>query len=269
MRRFLIAGAVVAAAILLAVAAWRWTTRPGEPTHVASDAWSKTVGAKMLEIHQKQLAAPPRTGILAEPNRYSLFGEEVLIRDFFQDRRDGFFLDVGCAWPIKSNNTYYLEKHLGWRGIGIDALADYGDAWKHERPGSRFFAYLVSDRSSDEETFYKSEDSGLSSTNREWATGKGFGIEMNVEEIEVPSTTLDALLEREQVQDVDLLAMDIEGYELPALRGFDLERYRPELIVTEGDSKEVQDYLAAHGYELIEKYLAYDSVNRYFRRTRG
>ena len=56
-----------------------------------------------------------------EKKRYSQHNEELIIRDFFQDRREGFFLDVGCAWPIRNSTTYYLEKHLGWSGIGIDA----------------------------------------------------------------------------------------------------------------------------------------------------
>ena len=116
-----------------------------------------------FEYFSKQ---PGRTGILAEKNHYSLFSEELMIRDFFQDRKNGFFIDVGCAWPIKASNTYYLEKNLGWTGIGIDALDDFADGWKKERPASRFFAYLVSDQSDRDGTFYKSEGLGFSSTNR-------------------------------------------------------------------------------------------------------
>jgi hypothetical protein len=121
---------------------------------------------------EKARHAKGRVGILAEKSRYSLFDEELIVRDFFQDRRGGFFLDVGCAWAVQGSNTYYLEKHLGWKGIGIDALAEYGPEWKKERPASRFFSYLVTDRSGVEETFFKSPESGLSSTQRGMASGK-------------------------------------------------------------------------------------------------
>ena len=40
---------------------------------------------------------------------YSHQKEELVIRDFFQDRRGGFFVDVGCWHPISDSNTYYLE----------------------------------------------------------------------------------------------------------------------------------------------------------------
>src|SRR5512140_2589670 len=52
---------------------------------------------------------------------YSQDDEETLIRAFVHDRRGGFFLDVGASDPIRSSTTYYLEKHLGWKGIAIDA----------------------------------------------------------------------------------------------------------------------------------------------------
>ncbi|MFP8879977.1 MAG: FkbM family methyltransferase [Myxococcota bacterium] len=215
-----------------------------------------------------------REGILAEERRYSLFDEELLIRDFFQDRRGGFFLDVGCAWPVRSSNTYYLEKHLGWKGIGIDALAEYGPAWKTDRPNSRFFSYLVTDRSGIKETFFKSPNPGLSSTNRKMASGRIFGDDLEPEEVQIYTITLNDLLDREGVTKIDLLSMDIEGHEPKALAGFDIERFQPELVVTErsvvhkkGDGKgKVYRYFERHGYELIEEYLPFDKTNHYFKR---
>jgi FkbM family methyltransferase len=209
-------------------------------------------------------ALPGRTGILAEQKRYSLYDEELIIRDFFQDRRDGFFVDVGCAWPVDANNTYYLEKHLGWTGIGIDALSDYAEGWRTQRPGSKFFAYLVTDRSDTQEAFFRSPNTGLSSTDPRLARGDLFGEALEPEEIRVPSITLDDLLQREGVTKVDLLAMDIEGHELTALRGFDIERFRPELVVVEGQRRAVHRYFRQHGYELLDRYLPFDRVNRYY-----
>ncbi len=69
---------------------------------------------RVLAQHEETIRnAPGRTGILSEKKLYSPFDEELIIRDFFRDRKGGFFLDVGCAWPIDANNTYYLERQ-GW-----------------------------------------------------------------------------------------------------------------------------------------------------------
>ena len=77
--------------------------------------------------------------------------------------------------------------------------------------------------------------------------------------------TLDDLLEREGVEKIDLLSMDIEGHEAKALAGFDIERFRPELVVIEGHNKDVTTYLHRHGYKQILRYVPFDPVNRYFR----
>ena len=54
----------------------------------------------------------------AEP-RWSQGFEELVVRDFFGERREGVLVDVGCYHPRKVSTTYYLEKELGWSGIGI------------------------------------------------------------------------------------------------------------------------------------------------------
>jgi len=58
------------------------------------------------------MAAPASTGpgeALSGAPLYSQHREELIVRDFFHDRRNGVFLDVGCASPIQNSNTYYLE----------------------------------------------------------------------------------------------------------------------------------------------------------------
>lgn len=218
------------------------------------------------EHHRRIRNAPGRTGILAEEKRYSLFDEELIIRDFFQDRGGGVFVDVGCAWPIYANNTYYLEKHLDWTGIGIDALDDYAEDWKRERPNSKFFRYLVTDRSGGTGTFFRSPNTGLSSTNQDRAAGKNYGDSLEPEKLEIPRITLDDLLDREGIEKIDLLSMDIEGHEPKALAGFDIDRFRPDLVVVEGKSRAVTKYFHEHGYEEIERYIPFDGINRYFQR---
>lgn len=217
-------------------------------------------------IQEKLRKVPGRTGILAEESRYSLFGEELIIRDFFGDRRGGFFLDVGCAWPIRANNTYYLEKHLGWRGVGIDALEDYAGSWARDRPNSTFVHALVDERTRGDATFFKSGEMGLSSAERYRADGRHFGGSLSVEELRIPTTSLDDLLDRLGVVSVDLVALDIEGHELKALRGLDLDRFRPGLIVAEGRRPKIERYMSAQGYEVIERYLPFDPVNTYYQR---
>lgn len=225
------------------------------------------VSDKIQQLRDDFEVLPGRTGILAEENLYSLVSEELIIRDYFQDRRGGFFLDVGCAWAVDYSNTYYLEKHLGWTGIGVDALIEYASDWEVIRPTSKFRNYLITDKSGGEGTFFKSDSLGLSSTNEKLAEGTLFGFEVVPEEVNVPMITLTDLLDQEGVTKVDLVSMDIEGHEPKAFAGFDIDRFAPELLVIEGKNNQVENYLAIHGYVLIERYLQYDTINRYYERA--
>lgn len=200
-----------------------------------------------------------------ETKLYSQNNEELIIRDFFQDRRDGFFLDVGCAFPIRLSTTYYLEKHLGWSGIAVDALPDYKPEWDRLRPDSKFLSLLVSDHSNTIESFYKAEGAtGLSSTKKDRVF---MGKRLKQQEIKVQTVTLNDLLDANGVTRIDFLSMDIEEAEPAALRGFDIQRFRPELVCIEASPsirEELLTYFASNGYERIERYLPHDAVNWYF-----
>jgi FkbM family methyltransferase len=207
--------------------------------------------------------------------RYSQFDEELVIRDFFQDRTEGVFLDVGSSTPMKNSTTYYLEAHLGWSGIAIDALPEFAPQYERLRSRTRFFSYIVTDHSGTVESFYRVKGAtGLSTTipGREWE-----GRELQTEELKIPTITLDELLDQNGVERIDFLSLDIEGGAPKALAGFDIERFAPELVCVEKygidesgkldpdlHPQKLLDYFREHGYERVERYDANDEVNWYF-----
>ena len=52
--------------------------------------------------------------------QYSCFGEDIFIKDFFKNDKEGFYVDVGSYHPFFWNNTYLLYKKK-WNGVNIDA----------------------------------------------------------------------------------------------------------------------------------------------------
>ena len=206
--------------------------------------------------------------LLAEgESLYSHKKQELIIRHFFRDRRDGFFLDVGCFNPIKYSTTYYLEKHLDWSGIGVDAQEHVRAKWEVARPRSKFFAYAVTDKSGETVTFYQA--GGISALDRWNITKREIreDREIPVEVLELPTITLDDLLSREGVENIDFLSMDINGSEPAALAGFDIKRYRPELVQIEAhevNQEFLSSYFEENGYERIDEYRQYDRNNWFF-----
>ncbi len=211
------------------------------------------------------------SAILREGKKlYSQANEELLIREQLQDRRGGFFLDVGAGHWQRDSTTLYLEQHLDWSGIGIDALAEYQADYEKHRPKTRFRNFLITDKPQGLQKFYRADGYlEVSSAKADVARDQAefFKGDGSVTELEVRSANLNEVLALEKIERIDFLSMDIEEYEPAALAGFDIQRYRPQLVCIEAHGT-VQDaiyrYFLDNGYQRIDAYLPYDPYNWYF-----
>jgi Methyltransferase FkbM domain len=83
----------------------------------------------------------------------------------------------------------------------------------------------------------------------------------------VPTITLNDLLDAEKISHVDFLSIDIELHEPQALKGFDIDRFKPSLVCIEGllpVRQKILNYFTEHGYGLVGKYMWVDLENLYF-----
>lgn len=248
-------GAVIVAAI---VTAWAIERSASQKTFVSVDAQPNEFG--------------PATAYFAELERrlgkkeYSYLSEETLIRDVFQDERGGYFVDVGASHYRDLSNTYYLEKNLGWRGIGIDAQEKYAADYARFRPNTKYLVYFVGDRASSG----KPIDFFVDLENEYASSGIDAAVTHPSKKVVIPSITLDELLEKEGVKKIDFLSMDIEDAEPAALAGFSIQRWQPRLVCIEMHAvgaKTIGDYFARNGYVRLRSYLAFDWLNGYFVRA--
>jgi FkbM family methyltransferase len=198
------------------------------------------------------------------PKRYSQFAEEWIIRDFFKDRRDGVFVDVGANHYRDHSTTFYLEEQLGWSGLAVEPLVQFAEDYKKHRPRTRFLPFFVSDVSDETAKMYVlDKHTVVSSFDRKFTERTG----ANPREITVPTITMNDLLSKNGIEKFDLLSMDIELAEPKALAGFDVKRFRPELVCIEAHSEvrqQILDYFARNGYVIVGKYVPADEHNLYF-----
>jgi hypothetical protein len=71
------------------------------------------------------------------------------------------------------------------------------------------------------------------------------------------------------VSKIDFLSMNIEGAEMKALAGFDIERFSPELALIEclGNEKRLMRYFTSRGYVIADEYEPYaHKKNCYFKK---
>ena len=178
---------------------------------------------------------------------------------------------MGASDYQHNSTTYYLEKHLGWRGIAVDALAEFREDYERFRKRTQFFAFFVTNQAGAPKDFFKYErDTRISSGSLEQLRGLPRVKDRYIKTIKVHSATLDQLLRAQGVEKVDFVSLDIEGSEPEALEGFDIERYRPDLLCVEIQPytrDRILGYFASHRYEVIRPYTEVDAVNLYFRRS--
>ena len=198
------------------------------------------------------------------PAKDSYGPEEWIVRDFFQDERDGVFLDVGANHYKSTSNTYYLERHLNWSGIAVDALQEFAADYRTFRPRTRFFAFFVDEKSNERARMW------VLAHNKQIGSGEKSFAEQHgdkAQQIEVPTITLNDLLDSEKIAKIDYLSLDIELFEPKALAGFDIDRFRPRLACVEAHlqvRQQILDYFAKHRYVVVGKYLRADPNNLYF-----
>ena len=51
---------------------------------------------------------------------YSQANQDIFVLACLKEKRNGFFLDLGCNHPINISNSYLLESQFDWSGIAID-----------------------------------------------------------------------------------------------------------------------------------------------------
>jgi len=179
-------------------------------------------------------------------------GEDRWLDAHFGGKHSGFFVEVGAYDGVNLSNTYHFEQS-GWGGVLIEPDPDMAERCRRDRPRSRTFQ-CAAGASVGEISFYKVaggeaySTTSLSAAHRERLERMGLAWR----EVKVAVRTLDSILEEAHAPSVDFVSIDVEGGELAVLKGFDLRRWKPGVVIVETNaavrSPAVRRYFVANGY---------------------
>jgi FkbM family methyltransferase len=197
----------------------------------------------------------------------SQYGEDVMIWDLLNRKTDGFFIEVGAFDGYDFSVSYALEA-AGWTGLLIEAIPERAEQCKARRPRSRVVNAAVSRKGSTGTTeFVVCEDERggmLSYIDKK----SGHSHAMNTSgvpsrRVRVPLTTIDDLL-ADHSGPIDAAVIDVEGVELETLDGFNIERWKPRVLIIEDNSLGKDQAMA--NYMKTKPYidLGWIEVNRLY-----
>ena len=178
---------------------------------------------------------------------------DLKILPYLKDIEHGFFIEAGALDGLFMSNTKLLED-LGWNGLLIEPSYDACKKCLENRKATTVWGALVSNHYKDSHIygdfwFDGTEGKGAwSSINRNRDSSEKM--------VYVPAMTLSNVLRAFSIKKVDLLSLDVEGYELNVLKGLDFNEFEVKYILVEVnirdyDLEDMDELLGKNGYKNI------------------
>ena len=198
----------------------------------------------------------------------------ILLPDLLNSKT--FYIEVGANDGITQSNTFFLEKKYKAKGMLIEAspsLYEKCFIYRSKRniienyalvsPNYKkkfvklIFGNLFTTQINQKKGYKEHAEKGVI---RKLPIRKLLGLPKDqVYSFFAPAITLNSLIEKHCIKNIDLLSLDVEGNELAILEGCSLEKgHIRNILVETSDYKTINDFLINAGYYLIKKLSHHD-----------
>ncbi len=203
------------------------------------------------------------------PGSLSYFYDQVS-----QDLKDVFVIQIGANDGINHDPIHKFVKRDNWQGVLVEPQPD---VFRYQ-----LFPLYMQNKGIYMENIAISDEIGLmdmykiSFSTERWATGlttfhkptlqdkvdrgdvdiiaKRKGIKMPsdkskyIDQVKVEAKTFDFVRAKYQIGTVDVLQIDVEGFDFEVIKLYDLSKNKPKVIVFESRHLSDEEYGAAEGY---------------------
>ena len=192
---------------------------------------------------------------------YSKNNEDLFLSNYFKNKLNGRYIDIGAHHPYRSSNTCLLYQ-TGWSGINIDLSKTSIDLFNIARPRDTNLNFVVADKKR-KVKIYESKNLGLLNTINPMFASL-FIKDKHTKKVYADS--LNNLLKKygDKNNKFDLIDIDAEGSDYSILKKIDFSKYSFKLILVETHSfndKVKEDKRKIYSFLKSKKYRYLKNLN--------
>ena len=183
---------------------------------------------------------------------YSQIRQDLKVLEYYNNKKNGYFVEIGANDGINLSNTYLLESKYNWKGICVEPVPSIYQKLKKNR-----LSINISNACYNTNNEYVDivEANLLSGIKKD--IDKHHKKTENKKIVKVMTKTLTNILnENNAPKYIEYLSIDTEGSELKILQGIDFDKYRFGYINIEHNNVEpkrsqMKDLLIKNGYKYM------------------
>ena len=192
--------------------------------------------------------------------------EDVMLRRAFKDIKKGFYIDVGANDSVIDSVTKAFYDS-DWHGINIEPVTEWFIKLQEARPNDTNLK-LACGTKKGQNTIYDVVGTGLSTMDKSIADKHANELDFEIKKEKIKVDSLTNICKQYANQDIHFLKIDVEGFELQVLKGLDLKKIRPWIIVIEATlpNSQIEDYGKWEGVLTNGQYnfVYFDGLNRFY-----
>lgn len=190
-------------------------------------------------------------------NKYSQYGEEFFLLEYFKEKTNGFVVEIGAADGSRFSNSRRLFE-LGWNGLLVEPNENSVNKIKSLHRGregitiemvgcgdvteTKIFNIDHNDIHQQISTFSKKQVEKCK---------KIYNCEFSEKECLIMKTQ--ELFDKHNIKNIDFLSIDTESYDCKVIDGIEFSKTKIDLICVE--QEDAKELLISKGYNLIHKTI--------------
>jgi FkbM family methyltransferase len=197
-----------------------------------------------------------------DPRFSSQVGQDQFVyENFFKNHKEGVYVDIGAHNGVKFSNTLFFEKELGWKGICIEPIPEVFAELQKNRSAVCIQGCVSNQAGTSRFLRIKGPSEMLSGLVDKYDSKHLERIDRSLsrkgskESFDVTCYLFNDLMEKNGIDHIDFLSLDVEGGEYDILSTIDFSKIQIGVIAVENNYNDprFETLLRQHGFELAKK----------------